>query len=111
MYEYKASVVRVVDGDTIDADVDLGFYCTMRLRLRILGVDTPELNSKDPAEREKALKAKQFVEDALLPIPGILIKTSKADSFGRWLATVTYYGGKNLAEELLANGHAVPFKP
>lgn len=116
MYEYKAAVVKVVDGDTFDADVDVGFYVTMRLRLRLVGVDTAELNSKDPTERELANKAKLFVEQALMadPKPAIIIKTSKADSFGRWLAAVTYTvqdSTKNLAEELLANGYAVPYKP
>lgn len=115
MYEYKATVIRVIDGDTIDADVDVGFYATLRLRLRFIGIDTPELNSKDPVEREKALKAKAYVESILLsdPKPTLVVKTSKADSFGRWLADITYTNGgvsKNLNEELLERGLAVKFK-
>lgn len=112
MYEYKAHLVRVIDGDTIEADVDLGFYITMRLRFRFLGIDTPELNSKVAAERETALKAKAFTEAALAGAT-LVLRTEKADSFGRWLATVLYTTNgmtKNLNEELLTNGLAVKFK-
>lgn len=115
MYEYKARLVRVIDGDTIEADVDLGFYVTMRLRFRFIGIDTPEINSKKPGEREAANKAKAYVEQVLGadPKPSLVLRTEKADGFGRWLAVVLYKTGettKNLNEELLANGLASPFK-
>lgn len=112
MYEYKAQVVRVIDGDTLEMDVDLGFHTKMRHRFRLLGVDTPELNSKVASERETALKAKAFTEQAVNGTT-VVIRTEKADSFGRWLATVIYKvdgADKNLSEELLKNGLAVVFK-
>lgn len=113
-YEYRGRCVRVVDGDTVDLEVDMGFYLHASLRFRLYGVDTPELNSSDPAQREQALEAKRFVEQALptvtaIPYP-LRIRTHKADSFGRWLAEIWYpdaNGGESyLGGELLALGLA-----
>jgi len=62
LFWYKAKVVHVVDGDTLDLDTDLGFRIAFRQRYRLYGVDTPELNDPDPAVRERAVKAKEFVQ-------------------------------------------------
>ena len=93
MYEYKALLKRVVDGDTIDVYVDLGFSITMEMRLRLADIDTPELRSKDEAEREAAQAAKKFVEDYIGNNP-LLIRTRKTSSgkerttFGRFVADI-----------------------
>ena len=87
MYTYSAFVTNVVDGDTFDAVVDLGFHVKIELRFRLLGVDTAELRSKDKKEKELALEAKKEVESLILN-QTVLIKTEKTGSFGRWLAEV-----------------------
>jgi len=113
MYEYKARYIKVVDGDTLDLDVDLGFHTKTSLRFRILGINTPEKNSNDPEEKRKALVATQYVQDLLAKNPPLTIRTEKSDSFGRWLAEVWITNDDkkiNLGEELLAKGLAVPYK-
>lgn len=90
MYDYKAQCVRVIDGDTIDCVVDLGFCFSAKMRLRLLGVDTPELNSKDVASRDRANTAKAHVIAKILG-KEIIVETRKHDSFGRYLADVYYH--------------------
>ena len=80
MYTYRARLVRVVDRDTIDVDVDLGFHLTRRTRLRLLDIDTPERGQEGYYEAKEALSA--------LLDSDLVIFTEKGDSFGRWLATV-----------------------
>jgi micrococcal nuclease len=109
MYTYRASIVRVVDGDTFDAEVDLGFYMVARIRFRLAGVDTPEVRG---VERPEGLKASAFVKDA---IEGetVIVRTAKAGKFGRWLASVEYEGEDtevhDLATVLLREGLAEPY--
>lgn len=91
IYEYRITeIVKVVDGDTYDLVLDLGFYQYGRYRIRLLGFDTPELNSKDPLERDQAKVAKIFAEDWLAQaVAGDLrISTEKSDSFGRFLGDI-----------------------
>ena len=64
MYEYKATLVRVVDGDTLDCMTDLGFNCHVKIRVRLYGVDTWESRTRDKEEKKKGLLAKQFVVDS-----------------------------------------------
>ena len=86
-YVYNAFVTNVVDGDTIDADVDLGFTVWVSIRFRLYGLDTMETNDKDPIKREQALKAKQFVIDRLLN-QNVTLRSHKTDKYGRWLADI-----------------------
>jgi micrococcal nuclease len=109
MYEYKAKLRKVVDGDTVDLDVDLGFYMTAAIRFRVLGVDTPELRGGTDETKAKAREAKAFVIEALSSAKHIAITTSKADSFGRWLARIRYWPTDDLtvvdlSEELIRRG-------
>jgi len=108
---YRARITKVVDGDTVDAVIDCGFKATRTERLRLLGVDTCELNSKIEAERILALSAKDFVynwvnSNSEWPL---LIRTYKTDSFGRYLADIKK-GEISLSEELLKNGLAKKMK-
>ena len=107
MYEYKAIVTNVVDGDTIDAEVDLGFHLNATLRFRLLGVDCPERGQEGYAA------AKEFVEQAVLG-QHVTVKTKKGDSFGRWLCVVQYDAEgefpKDLQAELIKAGLATAFK-
>ena len=112
MYTYKATLRRVVDGDTVDLDVDLGFYMTAALRFRVLGVDTPELRGGTDETKAKAREAKAFVEAELSKATRIYIATEKADSFGRWLAWVNYWvdgdtAPRDLTDEIIKAGLGV----
>lgn len=98
LYTFRALCTNVVDGDTIDVELDLGFDTTQKRRLRLLDVDTPE------RKQDKFLKAKQFTESAVLN-KEIRVQTYKAGNFGRYLAHVYYptpNGFKELSEELRA---------
>jgi micrococcal nuclease len=107
-YIYNAKVTNIVDGDTIDVEVDLGFYVYHQLRLRLAGIDTPEMNSKILEERMSARAAKDYVTDRLLD-KEVTLKTYKKDKFGRFLADV-FINGNNVNEELLATGLAKVYK-
>ena len=68
MYEYAVTIVRVVDGDTVDVDIDLGFEVTLKnQRVRLIGIDAPETRTRDPEEKARGIASKNFVE-SLLPI-------------------------------------------
>jgi micrococcal nuclease len=114
-YIYRAQCLRVIDGDTVDLYLDQGFHSYRIERFRLLGVDTPELTSKDALERVKAQAAKEFVTSKLSPVAAptgewpLLVKTSKADSFGRWLCEL-WVGDLWINKALLDEGLAVPFK-
>ena len=114
MYIYKASVVKVVDGDTVDCEIDLGFHTKMVKRVRLAEIDTPELNSKDPLVREKAVAAKDYVTGWLGSVE-FCIKTEldRGDKYGRvlgWiypLSTGTSDLSQTLNHVLVEAGHAV----
>ena len=65
MYKYKAALIRVIDGDTIDALIDLGFDVWIKSRIRFYGVDTWESRTRDLEEKKKGLEAKAYVKDLL----------------------------------------------
>lgn len=110
MFEYKATVVKVVDGDTVDLDIDLGMRVHVFERVRLDGIDTPEKNSKVAAERTAALAASAFLGE-LLKDPNIIIRTKKdsQEKYGRYLATIINAAGLNCNEELVKAGHAVAY--
>lgn len=105
-YIRKAKCINVVDGDTIDVDIDLGFYTTIRQRFRLLRINTPEVYGED---KLFGLASKEFTQEKLLN-KQIVFKSTKTDSFKRWLAEVWYIdeaGNQiNISDELLANGLA-----
>ena len=91
MYEYFVKEVKnVVDGDTIDVVIDLGFDILFASRVRLAGIDTPESRTKDLAEKELGLKAKQFTEDWLVGRDWVFVNTipDKNDKYGRVLAKI-----------------------
>lgn len=107
-YIYKATCERVIDGDTLQMIVDLGFHLTTRIRVRLLDVDTPELRSSIGEERAAAQRAKTFVIQWTHK-RDLTVRTEKADSFGRWLGDIERDDGANLCKDLLEAGHAVPW--
>ena len=103
LYNYKAKVENIVDADTIDVTLDLGFKVYMGARLRLAGIDAPEMKTQEGKD------AKAWLE-AQLPIGHeVTLSIYKAkEKWGRYLAYVTY-NGTNMNELLLKNGHAVPY--
>lgn len=87
---YGATVLKVIDGDTIDLMIDLGFNIHHKIRVRLYGVNTPESRTKDAAEKELGLKAKKFTEDWLTNHKWVYINTipDKNDKYGRILARI-----------------------
>lgn len=111
MYEYKAKLIRVIDGDTLVLSVDLGFYTSRTETFRLYGVNTPELRSIDPGERVSALEAKEFVTrqltDRILTIKTI---KDKEDKYGRMLALVFIENDdESVNNKLVSTGLAVPY--
>ena len=94
MYEYRCKIDRVVDGDTVDVDIDLGFGIWLRKeRVRLYGIDTPESRTRDLEEKKYGLTAKSFVQD-LLPVGSMqTLRTRKDDKgkFGRILGEFVVY--------------------
>ena len=88
LYTYKALVVKVIDGDTLRAEIDLGLKAVTRQKLRLSGIDCPELDTA------KGREAKAFVEAALKPCDFIIIKSYWSDLHGRYLADVFYLAGE-----------------
>jgi len=105
MYEYRATIDRIVDGDTADVFVDLGFRVTTHQRLRIGRVDAWETRG---VERKAGKAAKAFVEAELPQGKVVTVRTSKQGKYGRYIAEIEY-DGKNLSDQLLEHGHALPY--
>lgn len=100
LYTYKAKCINVVDGDTFDFEVDLGFHLQKKIRVRLMEVDTPELRSAIEQERKHAREAKAFVETLLLD-KQMTIHTEKSTGiYGRFSAQVILPDGESLADKL-----------
>ena len=111
MYEYKCKMVKVVDGDTVDVDIDLGFGVWMRdQRIRLYGIDTPESRTSDDQEKVYGLAAKDFVVK-WTNAGDLSLKTFKDDrgKFGRRLGEIWYGGKHNVNQLLVDNHHAVRY--
>ena len=111
MYEYHVKKVNnVVDGDTIDVDIDLGFDISFSSRVRLAGIDTPESRTKDLAEKKLGLEAKDYVKSKIKDAKEVVIKTEKMDSsekYGRILGWVFLDGSKvSVNEQMIADGYA-----
>ena len=108
-YRYNAKVMRVVDGDTLDLEIDLGFNIKINERVRLFGIDTPETRTKDLDEKKRGLEAKEYVREQI-EFKDIRIETEKdKGKFGRYLATIFYDVGEfdcNLNQVLVKTGLA-----
>jgi len=110
MYEYRATVLRVIDGDTVDLDIDMGLHTHIHERIRLDGINTPESNSKVAEERTAAAAATEFLK-SLLTDPKVTVKTKKdaQEKYGRYLGVVLNSAGVNVNEALVTAGHAKPY--
>ena len=115
MYEYKVKVVRVIDGDTVDVDIDLGFGIWLRKeRVRIMGIDTPESRTRDKVEKKFGLASKAKLKQLLKD--GAILKTQVSKKgedmkgkFGRILGDFILDDGRKVTEVLIDEGHAVAY--
>ena len=111
MYEYYVKKVsKVVDGDTIDVEIDLGFDISFSSRVRLAGIDTPESRTTDKMEKALGLEAKAYLKHEIDAAKSVVIKTEKMDSsekYGRILGWVFLDGASvSLNEKMIADGHA-----
>lgn len=108
-YLYNAKITNVVDGDTIDAVVDLGFNIYTKIRFRLYGIDTPEKTDKDPVVRISAMLATEFVRSALLDAD-VTIESKEKDKYGRWLGIIHMkLEQPTINEQLITLGLAKPY--
>ncbi len=112
IYRIK-SVGRVVDGDTIDADIDLGFDISLTKRIRLAGIDTPESRTKDLKEKELGIDAKNWLKHRLEGAKDIIIRTELPDStekYGRIIGHL-YINGEDasLNNQMITEGYALAY--
>jgi micrococcal nuclease len=111
MYEYFVkNVTNVVDGDTIDVVIDLGFDIMFASRVRLAGIDTPESRTKDKVEKALGLESKEYLKKHLKDAKSVVIKTEKMNSsekFGRILGWVYVNGDtESLNDKMINDGYA-----
>jgi len=111
LYTYRVRKVhKVVDGDTIDVDIDLGFNVSYYQRVRLAGIDTPESRTTDKYEKELGLEVKKKLGELLSNAKDVVIRTEKPDStekYGRILGWLYLDGAeKSVNEALIAGGYA-----
>jgi endonuclease YncB( thermonuclease family) len=117
MYNYKISLLRVIDGDTIDAEIDLGFDIKVKKRIRFLGINTPESRTRDLEEKARGLAAKDRVKQLLDGCDNIQLKSHGVGKFGRCLGEIMLDkvdGSEKLTlvslnELLISENHAVEY--
>ena len=117
MYTYKISPLKIVDGDTIDAEIDLGFDIKVKKRIRFMGINAPESRTKDLEEKAKGLAAKDRVKQLLDGCDNIQLKSHGIGKFGRCLGEIMLdmVDGQekltlvSLNELLINEGHATEY--
>lgn len=105
LHVYKTELDYVVDGDTLVINLDLGFDVWVKKRLRLRGIDTPELRSDNPDEVKKAQEAKDFVKKRLEKCTTLIMQTFTVDLHGRFVADVFYLPGETDKEKIFAEGY------
>ena len=99
MHEYRVEIVKVVDGDTVDVDIDLGFGIWMKNeRVRLFGIDTPESRTRDLEEKKFGLFAKRYVEE-YLPVGTIQTLKTHKDGVGKYGRILGEFWVEEIAEE------------
>lgn len=104
MYEYKAKVLRVVDGDTMICEVDLGFSIKVKERIRLRGINTPEVRG---TQKKRGLEVKEVVR-SLIEGKDIILQVYKKGKYGRYIADIII-NDTNLSHYLLSNEYGVKY--
>jgi len=106
LFEYNAICTRVIDGDTIDARVDLGFNVWIECRVRLEGIDAPEPRTKNLKEKKAGLETKAFLQEIMDECEHkFILKSHGVGKYGRCIGTI-YIRGENINHRLLAEGYA-----
>ena len=108
-FTYKATVERVVDGDTVDALIDLGFDTWKRIRIRMMGMNAPESRTRDLEEKKRGLAAKDRLMELLDEHAGeFILKSHGVGKYGRCLGTL-WVNEVNVNKQLIQEGHATEY--
>ena len=115
MYQYRAKILKVLDGDTVDIDLDLGFNIVLaNQRVRMAGIDPPESRTTNAEEKVRGQLSKKKLAEKLPVGSYVIIETQKPDSnddkFGRILGIFILEDGTRVNEWLIKNNYAVPYK-
>jgi len=110
MYEYSCRINRVIDGDSVDVCIDLGFDISFTSSVRLYGIDTPESRTRDPQEKKCGLLSKKFLEEAVKNGKNIIIRTQKDEKgkFGRVLGSLII-DGANINHKMIEENLAVAY--
>ena len=109
MFNYNCTLIRVIDGDTIDVNIDLGFNIWHKGRIRMAGIDTPESRTRNKAEKVLGLAAKSRLKELLKKKKLSINCTKEKGKFGRILADVLA-DDININKQLFEEGHARPYQ-
>jgi len=108
MYNYQIEVTRVIDGDTVDCIIDLGFKISTKYRIRLAGIDTPETRTTNAEEKIYGFEAKTRLQE-LLSQGTIILKSHGLGKFGRVLGTL-YVGDVDINQRLIDEGFAIQYQ-
>jgi micrococcal nuclease len=114
MYEYNAELIRIIDGDTVDCWIDLGFDIRIQERVRLAGIDAPETRTRDLEEKAKGFESKEWLIKALdgentkfIIVTNNFNRTGK---YGRTIGTIMLKNGTNINELMVQEGLATVYK-
>ena len=109
MFTYSAKILEVIDGDTVDVEIDLGFDIRHLVRVRLFGINTPESRTRNKDEKQKGVAAKNRLKE-LVEGKTVRIETKKdsTEKYGRYLGVV-FIDETNINSQLIKEGHAVEY--
>tara|TARA_B100000029_G_C17031162_1_gene762243 strand:- start:125 stop:487 length:363 start_codon:yes stop_codon:yes gene_type:complete len=119
MYNYKAKLIKVIDGDTVDAMIDLGFNIWIKKRIRLAGIDAYETRTRNKKEKQKGLLAKKRLQQVLEKDDEFTLISHGVGKYGRCLGTIYVikryiksdkYHGKSINQMMVKEGHAKEIK-
>ena len=114
MYDYKAKIIKVVDGDTVDAIIDCGFSIFLKQRVRLTGVNAPETRTKNLKEKEKGLAAKQWLKQWVEKEKGEVRISTQLDKKGKYDRVLGRLYDKHLLRcantQIVESGHATEYR-
>ena len=108
MFEYAAKLIRIIDGDTLVAALDLGFKIHKVETVRLSGINTPESRTRNLEEKRHGLAAKKALGDLITSAGELVVKVAEVGKYGRALGTI-YADGVNVNFELIDRGYAYPY--